>query len=324
MLVGKTADELMHILKEKHGIEISDKKHYSELQKMGYFHGFKGYRFIKKPENKIPYTHFDEVLAVYQFDTKLKALFYPHIMFIETALKNVTLDTIIATGSANFEHVYEHLLNDYAKHESGTADYKRKMKNRLQLRTRIYSTISYNYNSDKEIVQHYLHDNRPVPLWVIFEMMTLGDFGFFVHCLNSETRTLLMENLQMKRDIPRNNRVLEDIIHTLRGARNAVAHNTAMFDNRHHNGNTRNRLIQFLQTEMNMKNMTFETIIDDVILMSFLLKTLKVDKREIADFIQTFFRHIDQLEKAIPTTISSLIIDDTLKKKRLTLHELIK
>ena len=65
---------------------------------MGYYHGFKGYRFIGQSENRIQFSNFDEVVGIYEFDSNLKALLYPRIMFIETAIKNYTLNTLIGVG----------------------------------------------------------------------------------------------------------------------------------------------------------------------------------------------------------------------------------
>lgn len=38
---------------------------------MGYYHGYKGYRLINKPVNAIPYSAFEELSAIYDFDAKL-------------------------------------------------------------------------------------------------------------------------------------------------------------------------------------------------------------------------------------------------------------
>ena len=62
-----------------------------QLRNLGYYHGYKGYRFIKNPSHKIAFTNFDQVIAINEFDMQLKSLFYPKVMFIETALKNYVI-----------------------------------------------------------------------------------------------------------------------------------------------------------------------------------------------------------------------------------------
>lgn len=316
MTEGKTASELMKLLRDKHNIDISGSEHQEALLKMGYFHGFKGYRYLQKPENQIPYTHFDEVISVYQFDMKLKSLYYPQLMFIETALKNVTLDTIISKGSADFEDVFRNQLNDYERHERGTSNYKRKMKNRLDLRTKIYSAISYNYNSNREIIQHFLHDNRPVPLWAIFEIINLGDFGFLVNCLNYETRVEVAKNLNIHHEIHnKRGRVLEDMLGLIRDLRNAVAHNSAVFDCRYRLVKPVERLLHFLQVEMGMQSITFNTATDYVILITYIMKQVGIDQGDLTRFIAMFISVTEQLKAEIPEAIFYSIIEaDYLEK----------
>lgn len=88
MVKGKTINGLMRHLRDNHGIEISGSKQKRDLLNIGYYHGYKGYRFIGHSSNQIPYSDFDEVVGVYDFDTNLKTILYPRIMFIETAIKN--------------------------------------------------------------------------------------------------------------------------------------------------------------------------------------------------------------------------------------------
>lgn len=140
----------MRHLRDQHGIEISGSKQKKDLLNIGYYHGYKGYRFIGQANHQIPYTNFDEVVGVYEFDTNLKTIFYPRIMFIETAIKNYTLNTLIGIGPADFDFVFSHLLNDYKKENTGNSKYRDKMKKRLDLRNKINQQISYNYSEQKD------------------------------------------------------------------------------------------------------------------------------------------------------------------------------
>lgn len=95
----------MRYLRNTHNIQIQGSTQKKKLKNIGYYHGFKGYRFIKNPNNSINYTDFNEIVALNKFDMDLKSLLYPKIMFLETALKkgleidtsipNVTFDTIV-------------------------------------------------------------------------------------------------------------------------------------------------------------------------------------------------------------------------------------
>ena len=86
-----TINQLMRYLRSKHHITVKSNQSQS-LRNMGYYHGFKGYRFIRTPNQRIAFSSFDEVSALNNFDMKLKALFYPKVMFIETALKSYVIE----------------------------------------------------------------------------------------------------------------------------------------------------------------------------------------------------------------------------------------
>ena len=85
----QTINGLMRHLRDDCGIQINGSYQKQQLISYGYYHGYKGYRFIKTNHNRIPYTDFSEVVAVIEYDNNLKAALYSHLMFIETAIKNI-------------------------------------------------------------------------------------------------------------------------------------------------------------------------------------------------------------------------------------------
>lgn len=89
----------MRYLRDRKGISIFGSTQKRKLRNIGYYHGYKGFRFIGKSTNTIPYTDFKELLAIYEFDMRLKSLLYPQLMFIETALKNYVLEEILSEGN---------------------------------------------------------------------------------------------------------------------------------------------------------------------------------------------------------------------------------
>ena len=86
----KSINSLMAHMRDEKQIQISGSLQKKKLRAMGYFHGYKGYRYYNIPSNLFPFSDFNELQAVYDFDMKLKAAFYPQIMFLETA-KKITL-----------------------------------------------------------------------------------------------------------------------------------------------------------------------------------------------------------------------------------------
>lgn len=96
------------------GIEISGSAQKRRLINTGYFHGYKGYRFFGNSQKPLPFCSYDEVYATIQYDSKLKALFYEKIMFIETAVKNIALESILEKAqSENIQLIMERIVGSY-------------------------------------------------------------------------------------------------------------------------------------------------------------------------------------------------------------------
>ncbi len=83
-------------------ISIGGSSQKRKLKNIGHYHGYKGYRFAHKASNRLPITDFSQVAALYDFDTHLKALFYPRVMSIETGLKNYTLEAVLTDSDSAF------------------------------------------------------------------------------------------------------------------------------------------------------------------------------------------------------------------------------
>jgi abortive infection bacteriophage resistance protein len=316
LVKGKTINGLMRHLRDKHGIAIHGSKSKKDLLNIGYYHGYKGYRFIGQAQNKIPYKNFEEVVAVYEFDANLKAILYPSIMFIETAIKNYTLNTLISKGPVDFDYVFSHLLNDYKKENTGNSKYRNKMKKRLDLKNKINQQISYNYGEQNPVISHFFHSNKPIPLWAIFEVINLGEFGFFLQCLNQETRIDIAKDLDMhSTNHNQNGRIVEDIIFLIKELRNAVAHNSVVFDCRFKNTNPPSRLKEYLQSETGITQINFNNIIDYFLIVIFLLKKLNTTKTELNQIVRKLHAQSEKLRSTVPIPVHTSIMGSDFKNK---------
>ena len=150
---------MAHMRDEKN-IEIKGSSQKRKLRNMGYFHGYKGYRYCNSPDNKLPYDNFNQIQAVYDFDMKLKTIFYSRIMFVETAIKNYSLEVIIDEAkSSRFADIYATIMNDYRSHSVGSRNYKAAINERMNVRNRIYSNISRDYGKNNIINYYFIKIN---------------------------------------------------------------------------------------------------------------------------------------------------------------------
>ncbi|MBQ3029455.1 MAG: Abi family protein, partial [Lachnospiraceae bacterium] len=178
----KSTDALMRHLRDN-GIAISGSSQKQQLINSGYFHGYKGYRFFVSPSNRIPFTSYDEINATIQYDSKLKALMYSKMMYIETALKNIALNTIMSEISSNSIYdMYDKVVSSYKNAPPFTPNEikKRFQNNKLNLQGSIQNSIATAYRKDNPKITHFYNNinYNEVPLWAIFEILTMGDFGY--------------------------------------------------------------------------------------------------------------------------------------------------
>ena len=145
----KSINGLMKYLRKKQGMNIGGSLDKEHLKSIGYYHGYKGYRYIKKPTNKLKFNDFNELMAIIDFDNKLKTLLYPQVMFIETAIKSYALEIIIKEGKTdNFNEIYANLMTDYKTYKIQNSNYKKACIKRLNTYNKIQNSIISSYNSD--------------------------------------------------------------------------------------------------------------------------------------------------------------------------------
>jgi len=311
----KSIDSLMKNMRDKKGIHIKGSLQKKKLRYMGYFHGYKGYRYCNSPNSLLPYTDFNELQAVYDFDMKIKAVLYPQIMFLETTLKNFALEVIISeVNSDRFTDIYSKALNEYKAYPVGSSDYKKFISKTMSIRNKIYNDISRDYGSSN-IVTHYYDKDRPVPIWAIFEMISLGEFGYFISCLNSTVRARISSSVGIKSSVDPDLRMVEKIVFTLKDLRNAVAHNNTIFDTRFKTGAVNSRISKYISSETGITNITFNSIVDYIILIAFVMNLLQCNKTDIIGFIRQFEDACATFRKSVPMSIYSKIIFTDTKNK---------
>lgn len=318
----KSIDSLMKYLRDTHKISIAGSTHKRKLRNIGYYHGFKGYRFIKTPCHKIAFSDFNEILSVNTFDMSLKSLFYSQIMFIETSIKNLVLEIILHHGKTeSFEVIYDSLLTNYKQHALGSDKYKKDLNKRLFLRNKFYGSLSRDYSSNKQVVQHFYHKDRPVPIWAIFEIISLGEFGNFVTCLNPSIKREISKSIGLNQAFDSDAKMSESIIFLIKDLRNSIAHNDVIFDTRFKSGEPKKSLLRALENDTGIDNITFNTIVDYLILVVYILKQLHVSKKELKRIVKNFDAMINQFRTQIPIQVYNQVFYTDTRNK---LNELIK
>lgn len=308
----KTTDGLMRHLRES-GIAISGSIQKRQLINTGYYHGYKGYRFFKNASSRLPFSSYDEVYATIQYDSALKALFYPKMMFIETAIKNIALEGILVnTGSESIQSMYDKAVSGYKNAPlNANADEKKKLQqSKLNLQNSIQASLVNAYKKNNPTIEHFYNNvgYSDVPIWALFEILMMGDFGFLLSCLTYDVRDDISKRIGLNLACDTKRELLYKYIYTLKDLRNAIAHNAVVFDTRFRNIDPSKAMKQTLINEIGLPYVNFKTIGDYVILVCYYLKMLKVPKTEIKAFIREFERATTEYCNAVNQSVSSHVV----------------
>ena len=311
----KTTNALMKYLRDKHNISIKNSKDKRNLINIGYYHGYKGYRYINNPKNMIRIGNFNEIVSIFNFDSKLKKILYPQLMQIETISKNIVLQILVEQYKTDeFNVIYDKGMIDY-RNSSSVSDYKEKMKHRLNVRNNIYSLLSKNYNKSNKIVNHFYSKDQYVPIWGIFEIMTLGTFSDLIKSLELDTRMRISKEMGINISYDTNAKFPEKIMYLIKALRNSVAHNNVVFDVRFRNGDVSHKLCSYIENELMCSNVNFSTITDYIILITILLKNYKIPKMELNRFVNEYVSIIEEFRSCVPFDIYSQVIHTDIKEK---------
>lgn len=291
----KTITDLMKHLRENRGINATE-EHARQMLNYGYYHAYKGYRFFKNPKSYIPYTSFEQIISVIDYDNGLKAAFYPVIMFLETALKNIVVASIIdGLKNAGIDEVFKTKMSDDTGNET-------LQKQRAQLKRRIEFNISKRYNQKNPIIDHFCEKGDIVPIWAVFEILSLSDFAMFFYCLNKRTRVAIMRSLNMTFD-DGDNQLLSNILYALKDLRNALAHNNVIFDTRFKDREVAQSVSDWLFVETSISGIDFGSILDYYTLIEVVLKKIEYEDEKIWAFIFEFENCLNLLKEGVPDKI---------------------
>lgn len=319
----KTIDGLMRHIRDNQKVDINGSKEKVQLRNIGYFHGFKGYNFFLEKEAKLDFDKFSELQALYNFDTELKSLFYKHVMFCETAIKNRLLEIVCINSGFDLDNLFQHSLTYYKTFSPGSSKYKKHLKHVTKLRRDIYNMIHEHCDS-KPYIYHYIHQDRPVPVYAVFELFTLGNLVFFTRCMSPGLNIEAQKQLRLYCSaFDQSKDILGDIIDCIKGLRNAIAHNGTLYDCRFKSGETGSRLKDYLAVKMGISNLEFGRIIDYLILLILICSGLSYSKTALQRIVRDFERNLDYLRSEISESTYDKIIGVQARPKLKSLKNFI-
>ena len=315
----KTTDGLMRHLRAN-GVHISGSNQKRQLRNTGYFHGYKGYRFFGNSSVRLPFSSYEEVYATIQYDSRLKNLLYGKMMFIETAVKNVALESIMSyVNSESIQEMYDKAISSYKNCplSFNNEQKKKSQQKKLVLEGIIQTSLTKAYKADNPKITHFYNNigYAGVPLWALFEILTLGDFGFLLSCLNYQVRDDISRRLGLNVSTDTDRQLVYKYIYTLKDLRNAIAHNSVVFDTRFRNIDPNRAMKRCLEQDIKLPYVNFKSIGDYIILMCYYMKNLGMTKTEIKAFIKEFEKITGDYAQAVNPNIAAIAIRTDLNQR---------
>lgn len=220
--VFKTYDEQIALLNSR-GIEISTSIERSDakkaLQHYGYYNLINGYKmpFLvndleESADDKYKKgTKINEIKALYNFDARIRRIFFKYILLIETNIKN------LIAYSFSQAHPQENYLV--------YTNFNRNLRDSNKLITNLISDIQRQISSrvSDPCISHYLKEHGYIPLWVLNSILTLGTISNFYKVMNQKERQEISKIFKIQ------DNELENILMYITPIRNFCAHNNRLY-----------------------------------------------------------------------------------------------
>ena len=299
--------QLMKYLRNVHHINVKSNQTQA-LRNIGYYHGFKGYRFIREDTNRVKFTSLDEVIALNKYDMQLKAMLYPKVMFIENALKNYVIEALLADSkSENFDIIYNKSLTAYRTHQQGSDTYKKEFTKRMNLKGKINLALVRDYRN-RSVVSHFFNNDMSIPVWAIFETLTLGEFGTLYDCASKNVKKFVSKIMKLPTNLDSDGMNTQFFIFTIKDLRNAIAHNNVIFDTRFKTGKIDKRLINLLESEVGISNIDFKYMDAYIIAIIYFLIKMRETKTVCKQFLTSYQQQTEYLRNELPINIYSQVV----------------
>lgn len=314
--IGKPINDLVKIINNDHKISMNDEDDVFLLN-MGYYHGYKAFKHINYKKD-LPINDFEDIKCLYELDNNLKLMFYEVIMKIETAIKNRIVDILVSNKKSSIDSYISSLF----KEQNDTQNNKIKKKEKhtinedlFKIKYDIDSILRNNYRN-RGVVKYYVDKNKEIPIWVVIDLMTIGNLCNLIKRLpndiGKEISTIILKDEYKNYE---SINVLNELLWLINNLRNAVAHNEIIFDCRFRNGKPTKGMKEFFYGQLMKKNEkfcsedSFESIVDYVIIVCYLMYILDFNKDECINFFKKFINILNDFSSEISNDIYKMIFD---------------
>ncbi|CUX33190.1 Abi family protein [Clostridium sp. C105KSO13] len=209
------SEQVEWLQKEKHLI-ISDKAYAEDvLKRIGYFPLMGGYKHLFRMPLTKKYkegTTFEEIVALYEFDSELRELFFKYLLQIERHLRSL---------------MSYYFCEKYGESQSAYLDINNFNNTRRTYKTvlRLISTLQRAVTTtDYVYINYYRNTYGNIPLWVLINVLTFGNLSKMYQVFPQSLQSKICKNFGSI-----NQRQMEQFLSVLTKFRNVCAHGERLF-----------------------------------------------------------------------------------------------
>lgn len=213
-----TYEEQIAFLKDKKDLEIQNVEYAKKiLFKTGYFPLINGYKEVFKDSDSKRFQKgvcFEDIYELYQFDNDLRSIFLKYILVAERNVKS--------SLSYYFCLIYGDMQEDYLNvgHYDCAGKKFYVVKNMLRI-----MEGQIRKDSDYTYIRHYMEKYGYVPLWVLLNVLTLGQLSKIYSCQKGRVQTSVCRDFG-----PIKVNEMGKMLAVMTKFRNVCAHNDRLFD----------------------------------------------------------------------------------------------
>lgn len=220
----KKYDEMISILRDR-GMYFPNKdsicRAVEHLKRNGYYNLVNGYKIpfllkndsgtLVEPERYKEGTSLDELYALYSFDKKLRSIFLRNTLEIEISIKSLV----------SYYFSLEHGYKNYLVYENFDTSQRDAVDNITKLFSEIQRQIASRSNDPS--IRHYLVNHGYIPLWVLNNILTLGQISKFYSLMKQPERQSISKVFSIQ------DNELGNLLTQLSSVRNICAHSNRLF-----------------------------------------------------------------------------------------------
>lgn len=209
------SEQVKWLQNEKHLI-ISDLQYAEDtLKRIGYFPLIGGYKHLFRiplTQKYKPETTFEEIVALYEFDSDLRGLFFKYLLQIERHLRSLM--------SYYFSEKYGESQTTYLNINNFN-NTRRTHKTASRLISTLQRAVSTN---DYVYINYYRDTYGNIPLWVLINVLTFGNLSKMYKVFPQSLQSKVCKNFCII-----NRHQMEQFLSVLTKFRNVCAHGERLF-----------------------------------------------------------------------------------------------